>query len=399
MPKRSRGSWAATAGAAVRQGTRWAKRARPFVKRVTRIIRKVRRGPKSQRRRLDRPAKGSRRGDLSDVNQQWIKQRKTSGSTRSRRFKTNKIVQSNIERLIYFYKGMDANFDGAFGYFPMDRLLVSSTYNTPFYLFNLTACTNSGYNTSPFYRLFINSLNDSYNWMPQTGQNGAGSSDSLLQVRDSTNTAALSGPGGKSYLDWARIRLNVYGQSNRPTRFLARIVTFKDDNVRPEQHFTTRNDEINNQFWGQQLKPNISNPIAMTDQVNKNLMTVLASKEVVINPKLTTDVDTDPDIRTIDWFYRMNKTLDYTGGWRNELPLGTSVAGIAETAITVTDASINLANPNGTNFGNRPKLGKDNVYLLLSAVNYTHSPVTVDATTCPSFDMAIETCHKIMDNY
>lgn len=307
-----------------------------------------------------------------------------------------KLLAANVERIVYYFKGMDSDFDGAFGYYPLSRVVNPDTWvDLPFYLYNVTAATNDGIQPVPFYRLRLNGTGNQIALLSEPGQNSTGAVTFTTSLRDSP-ASTTNGVGSRSYLDWLRVRMNLYGQRTRTTEVNVKLVTldqkvFETSNAGSNVYIPET--EPAQAFWKKLFRPYMSNPIAGGSSVNQFYMKTIASKKYMIDPTTTIENDPDSNIKTIDWFHRIGKVINYQR------------KGNDVTAAQMQQGDLTTVNANSDGFNCTPINAKQAVWLMVYASNY--NPVTKatwDGYTAAqksdyaaSFDLNIETCHKVLD--
>lgn len=330
---------------------------------------------------------------------QWQVTKIKTGRAISNSLKDSLVLRGGVNRVIYYFKGLSGESDGTFtgnsgnywlSHFGPGDLSVRTF---PVYVFNLTNVYNDALVPTPFYRLQQSGAGTfNFNWSIMSGQTSSGGSSTSLLVQESPGTSiSTTQPGARSFLDWVRIRLNVYGATSRPSRVKISIVQFFDDDMQPEKNAITGTQK-HNQFWQSRIKPLISNPIAGNNSVVRGAMKVLFCKVVDIDPTMTTESDPDPHMRTLDIFQRMNMLLNFQGD-----------RGVSGTVSEIYSAQRTKVDANSDSFDILPSKTSQNRYLLIEGVNHTPLVATGDAgttnTTNSSFDLHVQTCHKILDAF
>lgn len=303
---------------------------------------------------------------------------------------------------MFYFKALDPDFDGDIGRNVLSKVTPSAggTVYWPVYLFNLTAIPQATTNVQPFFRLSSTGTANML-WVTRNGQDNGGVTSANLMPR----TIGGAGAGvtqEKSLLDWARIRLMLYGAKARPMAIRVRLVRLLDDALLPENSGTlVTNEQLQkNAFWYSYLKSLVAHPISggSTPVMNK-AMKVEWSKTYKIQPINTTDNDPDPSHVQVDLFRRLGLRLDYKGQMQS---------------ITYfTNGSVIDAGTTATDFGTshintRPAKARDNLYLLIDCNAYGATQVVagnagqagdaeVSSTDAGSFDAFIEVAHKTLD--
>lgn len=307
-----------------------------------------------------------------------------------------KLLAANVERIVYYFKGMDGDFDGALGHYPLARQLqADNKVHLPMYLINVSAVTNDGVShPNAFQRFVLDPIAETISLVALNGQNSTGANSTTFNLRDSPGSSG-QGVGSRSYLDWFRLRMNLYGQRNRTTEVNVKLVTLDEKvfDINPTAGVSVPVTLEAQGFWKKLIRPYMSNPIAGSSSVNQHYMKTLASKKYMIDPTTTIENDTDPNIKTIDWFHRIGEVLRYQH------------KGNDMTAAVMQDGAQSTVNALSDGFSTTPISAKQNKWVLIYASNF--SPLTQaawDALTATekgnfaaTFDMNLEVCHKILD--
>jgi len=77
------------------------------------------------------------------------------------------------------------------------------------------------------------------------------------------------------------------------------------------------------QAWEEQVKQYTFNPISKLDHYIKSNFRIIKSMTVMISPTTTTESDADPHVKTVDWFMRINKMVNFDKQTRNAFGLYT----------------------------------------------------------------------------
>jgi len=350
-------------------------------------------------RRVSRKRKGTRRvrSGSSEQNNQWKKTRTTMGRRPSNQSVVNKLTMGNVSLLRYQFKGL-SQFTGDQGYYALSNMTNTAATQQflPVYMIDMTTVKNT-FHTTPdnvvMWRLsYLPS--GSFEWVAVNGLGTTGASTLEMQVitNPTSNTTTTGVVGQRGYLSWARTRLNLYGQTTRPTTITAQIIKPIESWIVPKVNSVMSNTGIEDvaaiNYWTRYLKSKLVNPIASQyGIVSKEPYRVLASKKYVFEPKENTDIDPDPYCRTVDWFWRSNSIH------RFNRPLITNVN------TTWDDADKNQnGQQNDAGCSSSPWPVQDSRWMLITADVFTTVSTDVGwtAAVAPSFDLNLETCWKLM---
>lgn len=183
------------------------------------------------------------------------------------------------------------------------------------------------------------------------------------------------------------MKLNLYGQKNRPVKFTLSLVQFKHDHLTPvnDQGLNTIGtcDDIGNAFWQSRIKRLTANPIADAFAVRNRDMKVLARRVYNIGPTSSDQNDPDPHCVTVRWNHDINRIVSM----RKYQPTQGDDALVVNGNIVQVDTATAQLTANYTPFA------KDRVYLLIEAHAWTPLAEAdpVDASTGPSIDFNFKT--------
>lgn len=337
---------------------------------------------------------------------QWDTRKYRSGRRIPAGVKNQRILKSGIQTIRYQFKGLSGDpttgaWSGDSGFYWLSNLRTSDGYDHvfPVYILNLTAVVNDGVTPTPFYRLVgkTSAIGTplAFSWSQRTGQNSnGGATPNLLTIDAPGTSVTTTQPGAKSFLDWVRIRANLYGATSRPSRIRVAIVRFNDDDMLPERNVqSVQASNKHSLYWSGLTKRLISNPIATGNNPAQGAMRTVWSTVVDIDPTSTTESDPDPHMRTVDIFRRIGATMSYRGD-----------TGAAATLGQLLDPAQGVQHSNSDSFGNYPSKARDNLYLLITGVNFApQSGTFTDASTTnatnSSFDLNVHMCHRVLDAY
>lgn len=370
---------------------------------VRRVVRKANFAPPDKKRKAtSAPATERATGAYN----QWDTRKYRSGRRIPARVKNQRILKSGIQTIRYQFKGLSGDpttgaFSGDSGFYWLSNLRSSDGYTHifPVYVLNLTSVVNDGVTPAPFYRLVgkTSAIGTPlmFSWSQRSGQNSnGGSTGSLLTIEGPGTSATTTQPGAKSFLDWVRIRANIYGATSRPARVRLAIVRFADDEMLPERNVeSVQASNKHSLYWSGITKRLISNPIATGNNPAHGAMRTVWSTVVDVDPTSTTESDPDPHMRTVDIFRRIGAVLNYRGD-----------TGAAATIGQLIDPAQGVQHSNSDTFGNYPAKARDNLYLLITGVNFApqSGTVTDNATTNntnSSFDLNVHMCHRVLDAF
>ena len=336
----------------------------------------------------------SRSRPIKDKNgyTQWDSHRfsKTFGRVTQR-----KLNRLNMQKLVYSWRTL-GNLAAGKG-----NLFMSNWYNgtadfcgMPCYAFELNSCINNvNGQISPHSPMMVLTRNtdtpgSNYEWVAQSGYSFTANLNAAWQLERSAHgsTTTMSYPNACSILKWLDVRMDCFGCTANPTKFVIELCQF-DDLVIPS-YDKGSGDAQYTAFWDQQMRPFIYNP-NMSDTgyggMNRKLKKVLASKTVEINPTSSTENDADPHIESVKFFWKMNRICRYD--WKDERlltenPTMVSIVGNGAGIVAQGDNQ-NQVHP------------KARLFLLIRACKFVREASFALQTTAttPSINIQIRACH------
>lgn len=289
--------------------------------------------------------------------------------------------KSTEEKVVFRWNGVKS-FDNH-GYYWLSNFIDGERRYLPCYSYDLTSIVNSdGTNPilpAPLSQMY--SIAGNVGFDPQLGllQDGVNTTYNLQIERAPGSALSVNAPHNKSLMRWASVQANFWGCKNRATRFLVQLVRFTEDDVIP--HHETGANANRSALFQSIIKPFCFNPIATAGSTQRKYMKVLRSEEFILQPTSTTETDQDPHVKTMRWYIKLNRLLDYA-------TKGTYLSNNAD-LIDQADYIVNTGTQNDT----KPK-NKSRIFLMVYSTNYVADETQTNADT-PSFDLSVRTCHIV----
>lgn len=335
-----------------------------------------------------------------------------SSSRRSKgRVKAAKLVQAEKKQNIFRWQGIRP-FSGTRGMFSLQntRNTTLNTYTYPHYLFDLTCITNAASNASidygvPCYQpLFVDP--GTIQWDAVPGSSAAGldyQNYGWIQEKQNPTSVSLTGglqyPGEHSILEWADIRILLYGNTTSTTKFEIALVQFPDEDDHPENEVPAANGAVTTfaglaNTWSMEhvikyqnwMRSYIQNPCHPPNATAGGpLVKYLSRKVFHLNPTSTNHRDDTPATHFHKMFWRPNRLCKWNYDEKRVPEL--SAAMQEDTIVGVSPTVRPYVEP------------RARVYLSIRAqVPYQGATVNgrYDAYTAgssASFDLAVRTCH------
>lgn len=298
-------------------------------------------------------------------------------------------------------------FTGDNGQVPLSHYMdtTNAKRRLPVYLFDLTHQPRGSADATTqgsIHRLFLNDPNGEVGWEQQKCMD----TSSPPALNFAHPLTLYASPGATSSAIWDNvcidkfyIKLNLYGQTNRPTTFWVSLVQFKGDELTPVDDFNTTTVGVASKttdmadYWTTYAKRLVGNPIAEYSawSKSKSMIKVLKTKKFEIGPTSTVESDPDPHCVTVNWVHNYGKLVDY------KKVRGTTVA---TDDGAVLAGNVVLDTLSSTTASNWTPRAKDRVYLMVSStawsVNSGAGAETVNAASMASFEYNLKTVFKYM---
>lgn len=318
--------------------------------------------------------------DQGGYSQHTIKNRKTYLSKKISLLKQlNRSAKAQEEKLVYRWNGVKEFNDH--GYYWLRHRAIADRRYMPCYAFDLTSCINSDGSTSiiaqPLSQLYTVAGQIGFEAQNNLSADGITATPNLHLERAPGSSLATVAPHNTSLMKWISLKMNLWGCKNRSTRYLVQIVRFKDEELMP--HHITPHNTNRTALFQSIMKPFVFNPVSTTGSQLRKYMKVLRSETFIIQPTSTTETDQDPHVKTLNWFIRLNRLVDYAVR-QNVLTTDADLADQAD--FITTQGPQNDCYPNPTS----------RLYLMIYASNYGAEETDNNGDT-PSFDLSARMCH------
>lgn len=334
-------------------------------------IKRVRR-PRPPRRNPDEEGTGGY--------SQWTQAYK---SGRFGRLTGKKIDSMSLERFIYTHRRIGP-FNDYGQFFLTNYQTALGTVDYPLVLFELNSCNNliSGNATTinPVKRMYQTATNE-IAWADVSGQDNTNSNLQTqwqLEYAGHGTSSIAAYPSEKAIHKWSSLDLELWGQKNKPTKFLVQLVQFSED-VLPDYQNRVG---VSGEFWQSMIKHYTYNPLAkMDDGFNRKKYKVLKQYKFNIDPTASYENDPDPHVKTLKLFYKFNRMSNFSWAFSNP-----GLQAIAD----MNDADYQVERGN-----NQCQVHPNaRIYVMVRASNFTKlvSPAAITADTNPSISWRLRTC-------
>lgn len=344
-----------------------------------------------------------------------------SGRRVGKQARINKLLSAHVSDHIERFQNVTpmTTLGGAYKLSYIENTAEGAGYTyLPFYLFDLTCVKNTYdddgnvYNPCPFTRLVAND-SIKYHWETTNGVVSDNSSNykGWLDERSSYPTQAVVRPSwtanSKQFIEWADIRLMLYGSRQYPSWVWVEIWQFTDEQYCPTAKAIDMNSVTNletviteppatgeefnqyQQFWGGQVDSLLASPLASRDLKEYSTSRMVRkkfSKKFMFQPTSTTESDVAGHQVEFSLRHQINKICNYV-----------------ENPVDHSDTlRVNMDNPNCWNHYNRDMYspfcnGKGREYLVIRGFAPTALGSTgSDANNAVSFDLMVRRKRSLM---
>ena len=224
-----------------------------------------------------------------------------------------RLVRANREYKILGFRDVK-NFDDH-GAKPIHSFAASeSSMWTPIHAYLLNGAIQDE-TFAPGRLLSFDNSTKTWRWQAISGLGPAANTDLSLQL------IKQSHPGdqfNRAYHEYTHLKLNMWGAKAKAVRYQIDIVQPLSDEVNPFHwaHGVPMGTAAA-QAWEEQVKQYTFNPISRIDHYIKRNFKTVKSMSFIIAPTSTTESDADPHVKTIDWFMRFNKMVNFDKVTRN----------------------------------------------------------------------------------
>lgn len=224
-----------------------------------------------------------------------------------------RLVRANRDFEILGYRQLK-RFDDS-GAVPIHSFTNTEFHHTPVhaYLLNGQVCDEV---FNPGRLLYFNDAANTWNWAVLQGLDSTGVNTPAIQVIKRSDAVFNEQP--RRYHEYSHLKLNLWGAKSKAVRYQIDVIQPKSDEVNP-YHWAidTPMNTVAAQAWEEQVKQYTFNPISKLDHYIKSNFKIIKSMSVMISPTSTTESDADPHVKTIDWFMRVNKMVQFDKTTRN----------------------------------------------------------------------------------
>lgn len=267
------------------------------------------------------------------------------------------------------------------GYYWMNNTPSGGGRVCPLYIFNLTALPKLGLTCTPFLQMAIDASDNPF-FGAQTSVPAVGTGTTTGLVCEKTSQRGFPSIDKASIMQWADIRMNLWGCKNKPTKWCIQLVKFRSKLVDPWYNLVTTaaNQSEYKDFWYSQVAPYMFNPIHHDPNNNGWRLKVVKTWTFTQDPTLTIENDTDPKCKELRIFHKFNKYIkwDTINNGTNTVARELDAPGYTQ---VIADTSTNCYADSRYGY-----------YLMIRALNCGADEV-VDNTNTPSFDLSVRMKH------
>lgn len=304
------------------------------------------------------------------------------------RFTRRKDSYLNRRIIVYRFQGVKqlATTPPHVGYAGLEYYDAGAITNFPLHIYDLTQCVNNNNGNiitgRPGYVLRVNDTTGGIEFANLTGQNNAGVGSTELQTE---YNPSFGYPFDRSILKWVQIKLNLHGCVQKPTKFEITLCQLN------EQVQTTGmggsfsgTGNIQLGFWQSLIRNMTHNNLDTTQYPEvKRSLRVWKRFTYVIQPTSSSENDSAPHQKVVNYFFRMNRRMRYD--WQQTQKNILTPANMEANGWEVMN--------NENNAGVDPKA---RVFLMIRALNTVKlATAPTDSSTTPSYDFIMRFGHAV----
>lgn len=254
----------------------------------------------------------------------YIQWAKSSGYKALGRLTQRKVNNANSEVIDFIWKRigrLDGNGQLFAGHYLNSAATPDEAYR-PIWLVDLTSGIVGGTAHFPVTQVWrqLSGTTPRVAFAPHDGQTSTGGLSSAWQraINGGTTTTNLS-LSDTSILKWAEIRADIWGAKEYPCEWTFTLCQLSED-VLPPGTDVDLYDRQAIDWWDQLASKLIYSPSnRQVSNGRRNMMRVLDRRSYIINPTSTTESDTDPHVRSVRLFYKLNRQCRFI--WRTSSPV------------------------------------------------------------------------------
>lgn len=239
---------------------------------------------------------------------QWSRRKVVTGRRVKPAVMDRRLVRANREYSIQGHRNLK-NFDD-YGAVPINSSGTGDFKRTPVHCYSLNSQIIDGDITPCARYLGFNDLSNGWYWQEFPGMDKDGALVSIpLQMRKSSPCVSNQ---QRQYHEYTTIKMNLWGAKAKAIRYQIDLIQPLSDEVNP-YHWAagTVMGTAAGQAWEEMVKQYTFNPIAKMDHYLKRNFRTIKSISFIIEPTSTTESDADPHVKTLEWFIRRNKLVNF----------------------------------------------------------------------------------------
>lgn len=275
------------------------------------LKRKYGRGAKKRANRTGRRVRPRTGNSIKDVGSggynQWQKRKISTGKRVKQSTLDRRLVRASRNYTLLGFRGVK-NFDDK-GFYPIHSVKVDSINYQPLMVFALNLQTSIGL-VQPALQLAFDDQVSRWKWYTVNGLSPTAASDNSLQIIRSSDPSPPK--MNSTYHEYTHLKMNLWGAKAKPVKYVIDVMQPLSDEVNP-WHLPVASalGTAAAQAWEEMVKQFTFNPIARIDHNIRKSFRIVKSMTVTFDPVLTVEADSDPHVKTIEWFIRRNKIVHY----------------------------------------------------------------------------------------
>lgn len=313
---------------------------------------------------------------------QWERRKYVSGKKVRQATIDKRLVRASRDSRILGFRNVKRFDDHGATYIYSYMSGANGNYTQPLHVYMLNANINDN-PVNPARSLIFDDVTKKWKWGNVSGLDPAGVNTTELQVikQEANDLSHFS----RMFHEYTHVKLNCWGSKNKAVRWQIDVVTPLSDEVNPfHWGVGSQMNVAAMQAYEELVKHFTFNPIARIDHNVKKHFKVIKSISFILEPNSLMDGDSDPSVRTIDWFMRVNRVTNYDKTSKNVVSMET----IGDADELKNAVNMELGQVRGT--GEFPR---DNqvMLLMIRASDYGDPATSFNNMTHASYDIDFRT--------
>lgn len=312
---------------------------------------------------------------------QWSQRKLRTGRRVKKATLNRRILSASRVYTIYGYRKLKSFDDNGAQPIYSHNPVGASEHYMPMHVYSLNCVRQQDAIPQPARVLYYDSANKVWKWLVEAGLGGAteAAPDSNLQVFKEAPVGYLD-RRPCLYHEYTHIKLNLWGAKSKPVKYQIDVVRPLTEHVSPFE--ISPNTAMSNegaQCCEEMIKQFTFNPIARLNHYINKKFKVVKSATFVIAPNSLDDGDADANVKTVDWFLRVNRITRFDKITEGDY-------GGVNTIETIDEVKAVTEDHTNTPLSVFPRT-RDNLFLIVRASDYSPESSVFNTNIHASYDI------------